>query len=83
MRKLHCKLASLIDAYNLKVSETGTGQRLSQRSLASRTGVAVSTIHRLYKNSARRFDADVLEKICNELECELGQLLVLQDEVSA
>ena len=75
---MQCKLASLIDAHNLEVSETGKGDRLSQRSLAEQAGVAVTTIHRLYNNSVRRFDADVIEKICDVLNCEVGDLLVLQ-----
>ena len=75
---MQCRLASLIDAHNLKVSEGGTGERLSQRKLAQRSGVAVATINRLYNNSVRRFDADVIEKICSALECEVGDLFVLQ-----
>ena len=81
MRRVQCRLASLIDAHNLKVSDTGQGDRLSQRSLAAKAGVAVTTIHRLYNNTARRFDGDVLEKICDVLNCDLGDLLVLREEI--
>ena len=79
MRKVQCKLAFLIDAHNMTVSESGKGERLSQRSLAEKADVAVTTVHRLYNNTVRRFDADVLEKLCLVLDCEIGDLLVLQE----
>jgi putative transcriptional regulator len=77
MKIVQCRLASLIDAHNLRVSEGGSGERLSQRGLAKKTGVAAATINRLYKNHVRRFDADVIEKICSVLGCEVGDLLIL------
>ena len=50
---------------------------MSQRSLAEDAGIALSTVSRLYKNSARRFDADVLEKLCKIFSCEVGDILML------
>ena len=82
MRKVQSRLAALIDAHNLKVSESGGGNRLTQKSLAKQVDVAATTIHRLYNNTARRFDADVLEKVCNFFGCELGDLLILREDVS-
>lgn len=76
---MRCQLAALIDAHNLKVSESGNGDRLTQRSLAEKANVAVTTVHRLYNNTARRFDADVVEKICFTLGCDVGDLFVLVD----
>lgn len=79
-KRLACQLAALIDAHNLQVSESGKGDRLSQRSLAAKAEVAVTTINRLYNNTARRFDADVIEKICRVLNCEISDLFILREE---
>jgi putative transcriptional regulator len=82
MRKVRSQLAVLMDAHNLRVSQTGQGQRLSQRRLAELSGVHLPTINRLYHGRFERIDLSVIEKICEVLQCEIGDLLVLVEESS-
>jgi putative transcriptional regulator len=80
MRKLICRLAPLIDQKNLEISEAGEQSwRLTQRRLADETGVAVTTINRLYRNDFTRVDVNTVEKLCDYFSCEAGDLFVLKD----
>ena len=78
-KKLVSKLPELIDIYNLNLSRGGGGERLTQRGLSRLTGVAVSTINRLYKNKFTQINSDVIEKLCEFFNCELQDLLALRE----
>jgi putative transcriptional regulator len=79
MRKMNCRLASLIDAYNLKISEKGSGARLTQRNLSLETGLAATTLNRLYRNDFDRIDVRTVETLCNFFGCNVGDLLVMRE----
>lgn len=80
MRKMICRLPALIDAHNLKLSDGGdTSQRLNQRQLSLQTGIAASTLNRLFKNEFNRVDAATVETLCDFFECEVGDLFVLKE----
>jgi putative transcriptional regulator len=75
-----CRLASLIDERNLKLSESGEpSKRLTQRKLADETKVATTTINRLFNNDFDRVDRQTVEKLCNYFGCEVGDLLVMRE----
>ncbi len=44
--------------------------------LAQETGIAYTTLHRLGKARAQSIDFGVLDKICDVLNCQPGDLLV-------
>ena len=48
---------------------------ISRYELAKRTGIQYQIIDNYYKNRIKRYDGYVLERICDALECEIGQLL--------
>jgi putative transcriptional regulator len=44
--------------------------------LAQETGIAYTTLHRLLKERAQSVDFGVLDKICQTLSCQPGDLLI-------
>lgn len=77
---MYCRLAALIDEKNLRLSDLGqSSDRLTQRKLAAATGIATTTINRLYNNDFDRVDVRTLETLCNYFGCEVGDLLALRE----
>lgn len=73
---MKCLLPVLINQYNNKIFTTG-GERLTQASLSEKTGIAASTISRLFNGSAQRYDAQTVERLCAFFDCQVGDLLAL------
>lgn len=73
---MKCLLPVLIDKYNSATFLSG-GDRLTQAALSEKTGIAASTINRMYNGTAQRYDSQVLERLCGFFECEVGDLLAL------
>ena len=46
--------------------------------LAKRTGIHYQVIDNYYKNKVRRYDSDVLDRICTALGCTVGDILEQQ-----
>lgn len=66
---VRCKLRQLMGAHdNMRVS-----------ALAEKTGLQRNSITAMYNNTATRYDAKSLAAICEALGCEIGDLLVLED----
>lgn len=53
-------------------------RRLSQADLSRMTGIRKNTISELYNEIATRVSLDHLDLICEALDCDLTDLLVLQ-----
>ena len=75
---MKCLLPVLINQYNNQIFVTG-GERLTQTSLSEKTGIAASTISRLFNGTAQRYDAQTVEKLCAFFDCQVGDLLALVD----
>jgi len=71
-------LPVLIDRYN-SASFLSGGERLTQAALSEKTGIAASTINRMYNGTAQRYDSQVLGRLCEFFGCQVGDLLVLVD----
>lgn len=56
--------------------------QMSQRDLAEKSGVSTMAVNRLYRNDFKRVDTETLEKLCNYLQCDLSDLLVLQEVIA-
>lgn len=52
---------------------------ISLRKVVAETGVANSTVLRLANNTIKRVPLDELAVLCAYLECEVGDLLILED----
>ncbi|GAA0856288.1 helix-turn-helix transcriptional regulator [Aliiglaciecola litoralis] len=61
---IKCNLSTLLGARRLKISD-----------VVRDTGINRSTVNRLYHETTSRIDFETLEKLCDYLECEVGELL--------
>lgn len=75
---MKCLLPVLINQYNNEIFTTG-GERLTQSALSEKTGIAASTISRLFNGTAQRYDAATVERLCAFFKCQVGDLLALVD----
>ena len=50
-------------------------RRWTQADLARKTGIRAATINDLYNEFAERVNLEHLDKICEVLGCELGELI--------
>ena len=51
-------------------------KRISQKKLAEKTGIRPNTISELYHELTYRVNLSHIDKICEALDCEIGDLLV-------
>jgi len=61
---VRCHLARLMGEKKYKIVD-----------VARATGLNRSTVTLLYKESARKIDLDVIDKLCDLFGCEVGELL--------
>ncbi len=50
---------------------------ISQNQLSKDTGISINTLRNLNHNRTSRISFDTLEKICNVLDCGVGDILSL------
>jgi putative transcriptional regulator len=50
--------------------------------LAERIGVNINTGHKLWSGRSERVDRETLAKLCKELQCTPGDLLVYDEETA-
>ncbi len=62
----------------LMEKERKTGKRIRNIEIAQETGLAASIISRWMNNQVERFDAHIIERLCDYFECEIGDLLYLE-----
>ena len=53
-------------------------KKLTRYELAKRTGIKYQTIDAYYKNKVKRYDSDILLKICLALECNIEDILTIK-----
>lgn len=61
---IKCHLSRIMGEKKLKIAD-----------VARDTGINRGTITRLYNETAVRIEMDVLDKLCDYLDCEVGDLL--------
>ena len=69
MKKVKCHLSRLLGEKRMKMSE-----------LTAKTGLAQNTVISLYHERAKGVTFEVVEKICNALDCDISDLFGLVDE---
>lgn len=55
------------------------GRNISLRAVAREADVPLSTVNRLADNTIREIPVDALTKLCLYLQCQVGELLILDD----
>ncbi len=58
--------------------QAATGERMSPRKLAEKAGVSKDFVYRLDSGLARHVDLDSLARLCDLLQCNLQDLLVME-----
>lgn len=53
-------------------------ENMSRYELAKRTGIQYHTLDGYYKNAVKRYDSEILLKICLALECDIEDIIVIQ-----
>ncbi len=51
---------------------------ISQNQLAKDTGISVSTLRNLAHNRTTRVSFDILEKVCQRLDCGIDDILAME-----
>ncbi|QQD17406.1 helix-turn-helix transcriptional regulator [Spongiibacter nanhainus] len=64
---IKCHLSTILGEKRLKIAD-----------VARETGVNRGTITRLYHETAVRVEFEALERICDYLGCEIGELLTIE-----
>lgn len=65
---IKCHLSKIMGEKKLKISD-----------LSNATGINRGTLTRLYKETATRIDLDVMDKLCQHLECDMCELFEYRD----
>jgi len=66
---IKCHLSRILGEKKLKISD-----------VARHTGLHRGSITRLYKETAARIEIDVMDKLCQFLECPVGELFEYTDD---
>lgn len=67
---------------NIKLAELLKAKGISHRELARRTGIRHPTISEMCNNQIERLPLKNLAAICQELDCEITDILELEKEQS-
>ena len=67
-----CNLPVLLAERRMKVSD-----------LVRATGMSKTTLHKLYNGQSTRIDFETLDKICDLLEVEVGDILVHTNDANS
>lgn len=59
----------------ITLNETLKNKNMSQYKLAQKTGIAASTINNLCNQKTTSIQFDVLQKICNTLDCNVEDII--------
>ena len=63
-------------AIRVRLKELLAKRGMAQTELQARSGLGYSTINALYHGKTERIEFVTLEKLCEVLECEVGDLLL-------
>lgn len=74
MKAVRCQLKVLLAQKEMRDSRT-----ISLRKVAIETGVREYTVYGFANNTLREYPAEAVAKLCEYLECEVGDFLKLQE----
>ena len=59
----------------LTIDKYINSKNITRYELSKRTGIRFQIIDNYYKNKVVRYDSDILNRICDALECEISDLI--------
>ncbi|MBQ8567358.1 MAG: helix-turn-helix transcriptional regulator [Clostridia bacterium] len=59
----------------LRLKDLIDGMGITRYELAKRTGIRFHIIDNYYKNKVVRYDSDILNKLCQALDCDIVDLI--------
>ncbi|QGT99303.1 putative transcriptional regulator YozG, Cro/CI family [Candidatus Syntrophocurvum alkaliphilum] len=59
----------------IKLAEVMGKKRIKQKALSEQTGIRPNTISDMWYEKSKRIDLNYLDKLCEVLECQPGDLL--------
>jgi putative transcriptional regulator len=62
----------------LSEKEQREERRITQSEVANAVGITIHTVGRWMRNEVGKFEAPVVERICDYFNCEVGDLLYLE-----
>lgn len=62
----------------VNIKEQREGRRITNKEIATATGVSMPTITRWMRNEVSKIDTPVLEAFCRYFDCEIADLLFLE-----
>lgn len=62
-------------AIRVRLQDLLEKRRMAQTELQARSGLGYSTINALYHEKTERIEFTTLEKLCEVLECDVGEIL--------
>lgn len=68
-------------AVKLVIRDLRIQKKLTQQELAEKTGYSTSFIARIEQNKVSRFNAELLDVLCEVLECEIKDILIREDDL--
>jgi len=62
-----------------KRREAALGKRITYRQASEATGISAATLSRWATGQVERFDGATVQALCEFFQCEVGELIVLED----
>lgn len=59
---------------NIRIAEIMGKRRITKKALADATGIRPATVGLLWQGTSKRLDIDHLDKLCQVLKCQPGDL---------
>ncbi len=77
-KKKEYKEITTYDMYTINIKPIMKTKGISQNILAKMTRLSINTIRAYYHSNIKRVDLDVLSRLCNVLECEVEDIIVIK-----
>ena len=59
--------------------EAEIGKRLTYEDVTEATGISAATLSRWMSKQVTRFDAETIQALCEYFQCEVGELILLDE----
>jgi len=64
----------------LRLKEVAEAKKINRHQISMQTGISYPTIQKYWLNEATTYDATILNKLCNLLECGIADLIEFEPD---